>query len=143
MALRMARPFGGGGADDADMRVYTKDSDLTVPGPANTFLLVDESPQSINDAFFVEDPSEPSIARPGWVDCPASYHNGASGVLFCDGHAGLKRWKDPTVLAPGSIMYDTQSWGGGASKYLPDIFWIVNRATALKSTVSFLGPKGW
>jgi prepilin-type N-terminal cleavage/methylation domain-containing protein/prepilin-type processing-associated H-X9-DG protein len=130
----------GNGADDSQIRVYRKDSDLTVPGPANTWLLVDEAPQSINDAWMVEDPTEPSIADPGWVDCPASYHDGACGMSFCDGHAVIKRWRDQTVLATGAIMEDTQNWPGGASKFKPDIFWIVNRSTALLSTTGFLGP---
>jgi prepilin-type N-terminal cleavage/methylation domain-containing protein/prepilin-type processing-associated H-X9-DG protein len=130
-----------GGSEDTELRVYRKDSDLTVPGPANTWLLVDEAPQSINDAWMVEDPTEPSTADPGWVDCPASYHDGACGMSFCDGHAVIKKWRDQTVLATGSIMNDTGNWGGGASKYKPDIFWIVNRSTALKSTEGFLGPE--
>jgi prepilin-type N-terminal cleavage/methylation domain-containing protein/prepilin-type processing-associated H-X9-DG protein len=129
-----------GGSDDANLRIYRKDSDLTVPGPANTWLLVDEAPQSINDAWMVEDPTEPSTADPEWIDCPASYHDGACGMSFCDGHAVIKKWRDETVLATGSIMNDTGNWGGGASKYKPDIFWIANRSTALKSTEGFLGP---
>jgi prepilin-type processing-associated H-X9-DG protein len=130
------------GALDGSMRLFEKESDLTVPGPANTFLLMDENPQRINDGWMIEDPSFPSIAKPTWVDCPASYHNGAAGISFCDGHAGLKRWRDPVVLSVTG-MNDTQGWSGGASKYEPDVLWLVNRSTALKSTTAFLGPQGW
>jgi len=58
-----------------------------VPNPANTWLTVDEHPDSINDAFFVCDP-----AASVWGDAPASYHNGACGFSFVDGHAEIKKW---------------------------------------------------
>jgi len=58
-----------------------------VPNPANTWLTVDEHPDSINDAFFVCDP-----AASAWGDAPASYHNGACGFSFVDGHAEIKKW---------------------------------------------------
>jgi len=28
------------------------------------------------------------------VDYPASYHNGAGGVAFADGHSEIHRWRD-------------------------------------------------
>jgi prepilin-type processing-associated H-X9-DG protein len=134
-----------GGSADSQMRVYYNETDLTVPGPANTFLMLDESPQSINDSLFVADPSEPLIASPEWVDLPASYHNGACGISFCDGHVGLKKWRDPVVLAQTSMSVSgAATWvSGPPSKYLPDVLWLVNRSTALKTTTSFLGPQGW
>lgn len=134
-----------GGSEDANLRVYGKETDLTVPGPANTWLLADENPQSINDAWMVEDPTDPRIENLAWVDCPASYHNGACGISFCDGHAGLKKWRDSTVLDQTQMNVGPGStWSSPAqSNYLPDILWMVNRSTALKSTTSFLGPQGW
>ncbi|HUD45302.1 MAG TPA: H-X9-DG-CTERM domain-containing protein [Candidatus Baltobacteraceae bacterium] len=140
-------PLGGpwnSGSDDANLRVYTKESDLTIPGPANTWLIIDENQNSINDAFFVADPTEPSIADPQWIDCPASYHNGGCGISFCDGHAAIKKWRDPVVLAQTSMSVGPgQTWSGEGSKYLPDILWLVNRTTALKSATSFVGPQSW
>jgi prepilin-type N-terminal cleavage/methylation domain-containing protein/prepilin-type processing-associated H-X9-DG protein len=135
------------GSDDAKLRVYKKEGDLTVPGPANTWLLVDENPNSINDAWMVEDPTEPSINDPEWVDCPASYHTGACGMSFCDGHAVIKLWHDRTVLNQTAMAVSTtSSWPPAAgtsptpTTYHNDILWIVNRSTALTSTLGFLGP---
>ena len=129
------------GSADADMRIYTKDSDLTVPGPANTWLLIDENQQSINDAWMVEDPSQPTLSDPNWVDLPACYHDGACGMSFCDGHAIIKKWRDQTVL-DFSQMDDQNLWesSGARSKFEEDVFWMVNRSTALKQTHGFLGP---
>jgi prepilin-type N-terminal cleavage/methylation domain-containing protein len=136
----------GNGADDPEMRMYLKETDLTVPGPANTWLLVDENPDSINDGWMVEDPSEPSLENPEWVDLPASYHDGACGMSFTDGHAVIHKWLDPVVLAQNSMSVVAGAAGSWAtispqpSKYKPDIMWIVNRSSALITTQAFLGP---
>jgi prepilin-type N-terminal cleavage/methylation domain-containing protein len=137
------------GSDDAGLRVYTKDSDLTVPGPANTWLLIDENPCSINDAWFVEDPTEMGPGtppQPEWVDCPANYHNRACGMSFTDGHCQIKKWSDPTVLnvtLNGIIPSSPKPWSSPAAAQSTnpnDILWLANRSTALKTTTSFLGP---
>jgi len=81
---------------------YYKEANLSRPGPANLWVFIDENPISINDGSF--------ICLPGvnqWIDCPASYHNGAGGLAFGDGHAEIKKWRDPTVLhgwAPPAIQ---------------------------------------
>jgi prepilin-type N-terminal cleavage/methylation domain-containing protein/prepilin-type processing-associated H-X9-DG protein len=130
----------GNGVDDINQRLYRKDGDLTVPGPANTWLFIDENQQSINDAWMIEDPSAPSLETPDWEDGPGTYHDGACGISFCDGHALIKKWRDP-ILSAYSSMNDTATWGNHPpSKFEPDVLWIVNRSTALFSTPGFLGP---
>ena len=72
---------------------YYKEANLGRPGPASLWVFIDENPISINDGSF--------ICLPGvdqWIDCPASYHNGSGGLAYGDGHAEIKRWRDPTVL---------------------------------------------
>jgi prepilin-type N-terminal cleavage/methylation domain-containing protein/prepilin-type processing-associated H-X9-DG protein len=142
LPLNDPTPPWNNGSEDAKLRVYTKETDLTVPGPANTWLLVDENPNSINDAWMVEDPTEPSIEDPAWIDCPASYHDGACGMSFCDGHAVIKLWHDRIVLDQTDVgVKDPSTWvSPRASQFSPDIFWMVNRSTALKTTTAFLGP---
>jgi hypothetical protein len=135
-------PWGGGTVDNK-MRVFNKENDLTVPGPANTWLVVDENQQSINDAWMVEDPSEPSLANPDWVDLPGSNHDHSCGISFCDGHAIIKRWRDQTVFEYDAMECTSASaWPGQVkSKFEQDVFWMVNRSTALIETQAFLGPE--
>jgi len=81
---------------------YYKDADLGNPGPSKLWVLIDENPVSINDGSFICDPTINE-----WIDCPASYHNGAGGISFADGHAQIKKWYDLTVLktwAPPTIL---------------------------------------
>jgi prepilin-type N-terminal cleavage/methylation domain-containing protein/prepilin-type processing-associated H-X9-DG protein len=81
-------------------RVYRKDTDLTIPGSANLWLFIDENPYSINDSFFINNPSSANNPPTGttWTDCPGSFHAGACGMAFCDGHAIIHKWLDPVVI---------------------------------------------
>jgi prepilin-type N-terminal cleavage/methylation domain-containing protein/prepilin-type processing-associated H-X9-DG protein len=72
--------------------IYHKAGDLGNPGSSRIWLLMDENPWSINDAFMVCNPQDTT-----WVDHPASYHNRANGISFCDGHAEIHKWTDPAV----------------------------------------------
>ncbi len=114
----------------AGFYIYRKDSDLVHPGPANIFVFIDESPYSINDAFFLNAPSNAGNPPTGsqWEDCPAHYHNGACGLSFADGHAQIKKWTDQTVLrwtqAPGNT--GTQPAHGA------DLNWLLAYSTTHK-----------
>ena len=76
------------------LRTFRKQTDITRPSPADCWVLIDENPVSINDGWFVCDPNNAN----SWPDVPASYHNGAGGLSFADGHAEIKKWKDRNVL---------------------------------------------
>lgn len=73
--------------------IYYKESSLIHPGPAGLWLFIDENPYSINDGCFICLPGKDE-----WIDYPGSYHNHGSGMSFCDGHAEIRIWTDPTVL---------------------------------------------
>jgi prepilin-type N-terminal cleavage/methylation domain-containing protein/prepilin-type processing-associated H-X9-DG protein len=76
-----------------------KMSALAQPPPAMAWVLVDEHPDSINDSMLYVWPGlPPSLAA--WVDWPASYHDGACGFSFADGHSEIHRWRDSRTIAP-------------------------------------------
>ena len=103
---------------------FLKTSDLTKPGAANTWVLLDECPDSINDGFFSVRMQPDASAK--WTDVPASTHNGAGGFSFADGHSEIKKWRDGnTKLAvrraapcPGNETYSPN-----------DITWLQERTT--------------
>jgi prepilin-type N-terminal cleavage/methylation domain-containing protein/prepilin-type processing-associated H-X9-DG protein len=101
---------------------YVKTSSLTRPGPANTWLCVDEHPDSINDGWLIPDP----VDRTRFVDLPASYHDGACGFLFCDGHAELHKWRGSTIQPVKQMQYN--GFAGDPN----DVAWFVERSTALR-----------
>ena len=75
-------------------------SGLTDPGPSQTWVYMDEHPDSINDVGnFTYEPG-----GTGWVDVPAVYHNGAMGVVFADGHSEIHKWSASLAGAPPVIQ---------------------------------------
>jgi prepilin-type N-terminal cleavage/methylation domain-containing protein/prepilin-type processing-associated H-X9-DG protein len=81
-------------------RQYLKQTQ--VPKPAKTWLFVDEHPDTINDGYFVNNP-----ALDFWQDIPASYHNGACGFSFADGHSEIRSWRSGTSKYKGVLFeYD-------------------------------------
>ena len=70
-------------------RQFLKQSN--VPKPSKTWLFIDEHADSINDGFFINNPTVSN-----WQDIPASYHNGACGFSFADGHSEIKKWMSGT-----------------------------------------------
>ena len=122
------------GADAASFgpsgfRIYKKMSDITDPGPALTWVFLDEREDSINDGEFVVGmfgyPDKPNQ----WmiVDFPASYHNRAGGLSFVDGHSEIKKWRDARTmpaLRPGQgLPLNVPSPNN------PDAFWLMERTT--------------
>ena len=119
-------------------RVYLKESDISVPGPSTTWVFVDEHPDSINDAMIgMNMPA--ATAWPTyttWQDMPASYHNGACGFGFADGHAEIKKWHDPQSLAPVQKVSGWMAGVAGVNGYgtisIHDSAWLVARTSAPK-----------
>ena len=100
-----------------------KPSDLTIPGPQDTWVYVDEHPDSINDAGCFAPDSATNIP-----DAPATYHNGACGFSFADGHSEIHKWRGGTMLKPrgaGGLMgvnFNAQNnFATGAKD--PDVYW--------------------
>ena len=104
---------------------FLKAGDMQVP--AMIYVFLDEHPDSINDGWFVfcsaADPSETSQ----WSDLPASYHNGACGFSFADGHSEIRKWVCGTTIRgvkQSSSDFPIQTMG-----QLRDIQWVSLRTT--------------
>jgi prepilin-type N-terminal cleavage/methylation domain-containing protein len=84
--------------------VFNKMSDILKP--AATLVLLDENPSTINDAFWLNW-SGPDVNE--WCDIPATYHVGANGIGWADGHAEIHLWHDAAILGHVPEMYDNPS----------------------------------
>ena len=104
---------------------YRKLADVVRPQPVNLWVFIDESPGTINDGFFVCDPFYSPINE--WVDIPASYHNNAGGISFADGHAEIRKWKDPAILAQNNPPFTLSQQNPPL-----DLQWLQQRSTAKK-----------
>jgi prepilin-type N-terminal cleavage/methylation domain-containing protein/prepilin-type processing-associated H-X9-DG protein len=110
-------------------RLFLQESDLIRPGPSMTWVFLDEHPDSINDWLFgLHMPTAtlwPQAAA--WDDMPASYHNGACGFSFADGHGEIHKWLDANSKPPILRTSPASSSGAISPKDSP---WIVARTSA-------------
>ena len=86
--------------------------------PSETWVTLDENPTSINDGWFVCDP-----VNANYVDIPATYHNGANGLAYADGHSEIKHWRDPAILARNAAI------GAAPKDKGVDLKWLKDRST--------------
>jgi len=73
-----------------------KGADLIHPGPANSWLFLDEHPNAIDDELLYIDPAYTTGI--GFItELPSSLHNYAGTVSFCDGHSEIHKWLNPAT----------------------------------------------
>jgi prepilin-type N-terminal cleavage/methylation domain-containing protein/prepilin-type processing-associated H-X9-DG protein len=108
-------------------RVFYKTTDIVDPSPSQCYVMLDEHPDSINAGGFANSMVEsPASAR--IVDFPASYHNGAAGISFADGHAEIRKWLDPRTRPP--VRNDGQLTLNVASANNRDMIWLSDRTSS-------------
>lgn len=67
-----------------------------IRAPADTFVLLDERPDSINDGSFFT-----KVDQPGYLqDVPGSYHGHKAGFAFADGHSEIHKWLSSYINQP-------------------------------------------
>jgi len=108
-----------------------KATDFVFQGPAETWVFVDEHPDSMNDAGFFN-PHNNQM-----VDIPATYHNGACGFSFADGHSEIHKWKS-CMATPAARKVSTVTYNNGAIYGIPgldqDIKWMSFRGGRVSTT---------
>jgi prepilin-type N-terminal cleavage/methylation domain-containing protein/prepilin-type processing-associated H-X9-DG protein len=111
-------------------RIYNRLSNIV--RATKTFVFVDEHPDSINDAAFAtqmdgnQATDAPSAAR--IIDFPASYHNGACGFSFADGHSEIHRWLGRTIQ-PRPMYNNNLPLNVPAKDSWPDAHWMADNST--------------
>jgi prepilin-type N-terminal cleavage/methylation domain-containing protein/prepilin-type processing-associated H-X9-DG protein len=70
---------------------YTKNSQIRHSDAL--FVTIDEDDNTINDGYFANTATPVLADAVKLNDSPATYHAGASGISFADGHAELHKWR--------------------------------------------------
>jgi prepilin-type N-terminal cleavage/methylation domain-containing protein/prepilin-type processing-associated H-X9-DG protein len=108
-------------------RTFFKTAEILDPGPAQCYVLLDEHPDGINAGGFANMMVEtPAAAR--IIDFPASYHNGAAGISFADGHAEIRKWVDARTRPP--VKNNGQLTLNVASPNNQDMIWLSDRTSS-------------
>ena len=130
ISMSQAFDFGGwlpGGTGPTQYRLYAKDGDIV--RPSNTFVFVDEHPDSINDAAFAVQMIEEDKNSANIIDMPASTHNGACGFSFADGHAEIHKWIGSTIKQPTRYVNAGAALNIPAKDSLVDAKWMSRNTT--------------
>lgn len=91
------------------------------------FVFIDEREDSIEDSVFTVDMhNEPAVM--GHV--PRSAHNGAGTLSFADGHAELKKWRDPRTNPPLKKRGFVETRSSAPSNR--DVLWLRARTSGRK-----------
>lgn len=133
-SMAMNYLVGGNGTDPSNLyglwsshnafQLFRKMGQMRIP--AMTWVMVDERPDSINDAFFVVDMVHYDNPRAmELIDFPGIQHGNAAGFSFADGHAEIKKWRDPPLL----VKTVTGRVPAPSSR---DVFWLLERTSQKK-----------
>jgi len=121
-------PNPGGNNNYPTYRQFLKAS--SIPNPAGLFVTCDEHPDSINDGFLQANPHT-DVAPSSWDDLPATYHDGACGFAFADGHSEIHKFRSRactilgvTFVSPPALPSFSLDPAGSAA----DVLWVAQRA---------------
>ena len=131
-SISMSQTFGNGSwLPDALYRTYNKLS--TIAAPSKTWVFVDEHPDSLNDAAFaVQCQGADKQSTAMIIDFPASYHNGACGFAFVDGHSEIHKWRGSTIQAPAKYANNSLALAVPAKDSWVDVNWMADNSSIKK-----------
>ncbi|MGH7980292.1 MAG: hypothetical protein ACREE6_13035, partial [Limisphaerales bacterium] len=115
---------------------YGKTSSLIRPGPANTWVIMDESPITINDGSLAVS-AYAAVGATYLIDYPSGNHADGAGIAFADGHAIIHRWLDKRTYSPNPLTEhgvggEGSSTGGHQTPDDPDCFYLAPLTSALR-----------
>jgi prepilin-type N-terminal cleavage/methylation domain-containing protein len=117
---------------DLPWRTYARENDIVgSPGPSDLWVLIDENPDSIDDAgfaFIMPVPNNGGSAE--WYNHPAKTHGNSSGMSYSDGHAEIHHWLQPgNILNTYYTAYDATQKTSAPND--PDILWMAYHTSSL------------
>jgi prepilin-type processing-associated H-X9-DG protein len=121
-------------------RLMRRDSDFRALGPADIYSMIDEHPDShegSNGAVF----RPPGLQVRFWGGYPASWHGRGATLVFVDGHASIKKWRNATTVQP--VLYELIGGDWVRGNYgLPveDLTWVADRTSEHRSPPDWLPP---
>jgi prepilin-type N-terminal cleavage/methylation domain-containing protein/prepilin-type processing-associated H-X9-DG protein len=100
-----------------------KFSSLTVPGPGDSWVFIDEHPDAIDDVILYID-AACNDGTGQFTELPSSDHAGACGVAFADGHAEIHKWRDSHTTTPILANGDRTKATRVNVNNSPDLAWL-------------------
>jgi prepilin-type N-terminal cleavage/methylation domain-containing protein len=99
-----------------------------VHSPSQTFLFLDERPDSINDGVFSTDETPGNLHL---RDVPAAYIGGAAGFSFADGHSIIHKWTAGWITQPIQRAPINEHYYSTGDPEIGDLRWIQQHAIGI------------
>jgi prepilin-type processing-associated H-X9-DG protein len=119
-------PVTSGGKHGSAYPTFTKLAQVRLP--TDTFVFLDERPDSINDGTFFT-----KVDQLGYLqDVPASYHGNKAGFSFADGHSEIHKWISAYInqpIQPTRINEHNMVGDPGVG----DVYWLDQHAVGVMS----------
>ena len=119
-------PVTSPGVHGSAYKTFTHLAQFTAP--SDTFVLLDERPDSINDGSFFT-----KVDQPGYLqDVPGSYHGHKAGFSFGDGHSEIHKWMSGYInqpIQPTKINEHNMVGDPGVG----DVYWLDQHAVGILS----------
>jgi prepilin-type N-terminal cleavage/methylation domain-containing protein/prepilin-type processing-associated H-X9-DG protein len=124
-------PGSGYNSGQKAWQTYGRFTSFNQPGPANTWVIMDENPYSINDASLAIS----AAASPGatyLIDYPSGNHASSAGIAFADGHSVIHKWQDKRTYSPQGIIQPGMGSTGSTTQSPdnPDCFYLAQITSA-------------
>ena len=105
-----------------------KMGELRVPGPSSSWLMMDEHPNSNDDASFYVNPAD-VVPGGSFTETPGTMHGNSAGIVFADGHAEIRNWKGAASFPKYNPSQGRDQWffSGGVVPGGQDLVWLAER----------------
>lgn len=101
-------------------------SALHSPGPSDCWVVMDEHPNSDDDATFFVAPANANGSGTSWTELPGSLHANSAGIVYADGHSELHKWLGSVTTQPFDPNRTSylQNVGGLDPASVNDLTWL-------------------
>lgn len=103
-------------------KTYTKVNQIA--DTPDTWVFIDEAPNSINDAAFGVQMNPPGTSFGYEIDTPSARHGGATGMTFADGHSAIHKWFSPITTKDAGTPGNGAHQSGNDPAFVSDMVWL-------------------
>ncbi|MGH7942857.1 MAG: prepilin-type N-terminal cleavage/methylation domain-containing protein [Limisphaerales bacterium] len=100
----------------------------TMRAPSQTFVILDEREDSINDGVFFTQPDNPGFLQ----DVPSNRHADAGGFSFADGHSEIHKWFSAYINQPIQAT-PINNYNMAGQPGVQDVYWLDENAVGISS----------
>jgi prepilin-type N-terminal cleavage/methylation domain-containing protein/prepilin-type processing-associated H-X9-DG protein len=106
-------------SNESGYQSFHRMTDITGMSPTDAIVFVDERDDSVDDGYFAID-----MTANQFPNIPSTFHNGAGGLSFADGHAEIHKWHSPALQFPQQVAQSIKAQFSPCAADDPDLLWL-------------------